>query len=303
VRPYRGIEVATHPLPSCGIVGLAILAILERLPPPSRATFGPHGWRDAAWPHLGIEASKLALAMRDAQLGDPDALAISERDILDPSAIDDLVAGVDPDRAAIGAPMATLVGGTAYVAAVDETGQAASLITSNASGFGSGVVDPTTGIAFHDRGQGFSLDPEHPNALAPGKRPLHSLLPGMLLRDGRPWILVGSMGGDAQPSILAQVVSAIVDGGADVGAAVSVARWETVPQKDPAAPVGLSVDVGLDPAVAAGLEARGHAVRIAPLDQEVGHCHAIEIRSAPDHAGDRLVAATDPRSNGLPAVD
>ena len=92
-----------------------------------------------------------------------------------------------------------------------------SLIESNYMGFGSGVVDPETGIHYQNRGSYFSLDPDHPNVLAPGKRTLHTLLPGMLFRgDGGPWIVTGSMGGDAQPQIHAQVVSALVDGGLDV---------------------------------------------------------------------------------------
>jgi gamma-glutamyltranspeptidase/glutathione hydrolase len=303
VRSYRDIDVATHPLPSCGVVGLLILAILDSLTAPDGRTFRPLGWPGPAWPHAGIEASKLALATRDAALGDPDFVSVPEADVLASTTVDELVARIDPRRASVGTPLATLVGGTAYVAAVDEMGNAASLITSNASGFGSGVVDPVSGIALHDRGQGFSLDPTHPNALAPGKRPLHSLLPAMLLRDGRPWILVGSMGGDAQPQILAQVVSAIVDGVADIATAVSAPRWEVVPREDPALSERIRFDVGFDPVVMAGLESLGHAVDVAPLDMEVGHCHAIEISAGSGGQGDRLAAATDPRTDGTPAVD
>jgi gamma-glutamyltranspeptidase/glutathione hydrolase len=96
----------------------------------------------------------------------------------------------------------------------DGDGNAVSLIESNYMGFGSGVVDPTTGIHYQNRGSYFSLDPDHPNVLAPRKRTLHTLLPGMLFRDGEgtdggPWIVAGSMGGDAQPQIHAQLVSAL----------------------------------------------------------------------------------------------
>ena len=98
-------------------------------------------------------------------------------------------------------PVRTLVGGTIYLATVDADGNAVSLIQSNAAGFGSGVVDPDTGIHYQNRGSSFSLDEGHPNELAPGKRTTHSLLPGMLFRDGErsPWIVVGSIGGDIQP--------------------------------------------------------------------------------------------------------
>ncbi len=140
--------------------------------------------------------------------------------------IDGLAARIDPTRAMI--PQAGSLpagGGTVYIATTDGWGNAVSLLQSNYMGFGSGLVDPSTGIAFHDRGAFFRLDPTHPNALAPRKRPTHTLAPGLLLRDGRPWIVHGSMGGEIQPQVFAQVVSALVDGGADVATAVAAPRW------------------------------------------------------------------------------
>src|SRR5207247_1447535 len=118
-------------------------------------------------------------------------------------------------------------GGTIYLAVVDAAGNAVSLIESNYMGFGSGVVDPQTGVHYQNRGSYFSLDPDHPNVLAPGKRTLHTLMPGMLFRAGedRPWVVTGSMGGDAQPQIHAQVVSNLVDGGLDVATTVGAPRW------------------------------------------------------------------------------
>jgi gamma-glutamyltranspeptidase/glutathione hydrolase len=301
---YRGVEVATHPLPSCGVVGLQILAILGELASPERGSFGHVGWSSPAWPHVGIEAAKLALATRDALLGDPDFVEIDETALHASETTGPLAARIDPVRAATDTPpLATLVGGTAYIAATDPFGNAVSLIASNASDFGSGVVDPVSGIAFHDRGQGFSLDPAHPNALVPGKRPLHSLLPAMLLRDRRPWILVGSMGGDAQPQILAQVVSAIVDGGADIATAVSAPRWEVVPREEVRRPVPILLEPGFDPAVGEGLRGLGHAIRIGTDEDVIGHCHAIELLTDPSVEGERIVAVTDPRSEGAPAVD
>ena len=96
-------------------------------------------------------------------------------------------------------------------------------------------MDPATGIHYQNRGSYFSLDPDHPNVLEPGKRTLSTLLPGMLFRDAgdgrghRPWIVVGSMGGDAQPQIHAQFVSAVVDGGVDIRTAVAAPRWFVEP--------------------------------------------------------------------------
>lgn len=308
IHAYRGVHVATHRLPSCGVVGILLLAILERFPPPGRASFGRDGWTDTSWFHFGIEAAKRALEARDALLGDPDVVNINEEAVLADRAVDALAARLNPGRAADDTPpLATLVGGTAYLATADAAGNAVSLIASNASGFGSGVVDPTSGITFHDRGQGFSLDPNHPNALAPGKRPLHSLLPAMLLRDGRPWILVGSMGGDAQPQILAQVASAIVDGGADIAAAVSAPRWAVIPREEASLPVPVLLERGFDTSIAEDLRSLGHAVRLGGPNDDVGHCHAIELHVdgwVPESGhGERLAATTDPRSEGRPAVD
>ncbi len=155
---------------------------------------------------------------------------------LDPARLAELARRIDPRRAAV-PPVATNPpgGGTIYLAAVDASGNAVSLIESNYLGFGSGVVDPVTGIHYQNRGSYFSLDPDHPNVLEPRKRTLHTLLPGMLFRDrgdgrgSRPWVVAGSMGGDAQPQIHAQMVSAMVDGGVDVRTAVAAPRWYVEP--------------------------------------------------------------------------
>jgi gamma-glutamyltranspeptidase/glutathione hydrolase len=172
-------------------------------------------------------------------------------------------------------------------------------------GFGSGVVDPETGIHYQNRGAYFSLDPGQANVLAPGKRTLHTLLPAMLFRAGerRPWIVLGSMGGDAQPQVLAQLVSGIVAGGLDVAAAVSAPRWFVEPPDHFLPPVEVRLEARFAEEVAAGLAGRGHPVtRIGAFDALVGHAHAIELVDGGPAAGGTLAAATDPRSEGLPAV-
>src|SRR4029077_14831023 len=119
----------------------------------------------------------------------------------------------------------------------DADGNAVSLIESNYMGFAAGVFDRDTGVHYQNRGSYFSLDPDHPNVLAPGKRTLHTLMPGMLFRDGPsgaadsgPWVVAGAMGGDAQPQVHAQLVSALVDGGLDIRSAVSIPRWFVEPK-------------------------------------------------------------------------
>jgi gamma-glutamyltranspeptidase len=306
---YRGVRVTTHRPNSSGIVALELLNILEQHDPPPAASFGPAGSDDAGWIHHGIEASKLAMADRDFHLSDPDFVSIPIDQLLSKDHAAELARLIDPERAAR-PPASTLPrgGGTIYLATVDGEGNAVSLIESNYMGFGSGVVDPETGIHYQNRGSYFSLDPDHPNVLAPGKRTLHTLLPGMLFRQGerRPWIVTGSMGGDAQPQIHAQVVSALVDGGVDIATAVGAPRWFVDGDAHFAPPVNVRAERRFAPAVLDALEAMGHPLtRTIPFNGLLGHAHAIELVDggpANEDGSGSLAAATDPRSAGLPAV-
>ena len=302
---YRGVRVTSHPPNSSGLLALEILGILERFEPPAGARFGNRGWTDAAWLHLQLEAAKLVYADRDAFLTDPAARDVPVGRLLSAAHAARLAARIDPERADLAPPPArTLVGGTIYLAVVDADGNAVSLIQSNAAGFGSGVLDTDTGVHFQNRGASFSLEPSHPNELAPGKRTAHTLLPGMLFRDGerRPWIVAGSMGGDIQPQIHVQLVSALVDGGADIASAVAAPRVVAEPAGYLAPPVAILADGDLAAGVGSGLAARGHEVGRVPYDGSLGHEHAIELVDGGPAAGGTLAAVTDPRSAGLPAV-
>ena len=304
---YRGVRVTTHPPNSSGVVALEILSILREFAPPPAAAFGPEGTTDPAWIHLGIEATKLAMADRDRHLTDPAFRDVPVGRLLDPGHAAELAARIDPRRAAR-PPASTNPpgGGTVFLATVDRDGNAVSLIESNYLGFGSGVVDPATGIHYQNRGSYFSLDPGHPNVLEPGKRTLHTLLPGMLFRDGQPgpWVVAGSMGGDAQPQIHAQLASALVDGGVDVRTGVSAPRWFVEPAEHFAPPVEVRLEPRHRPGIAEALVALGHPVTLMePFDGDLGHEHAIElVDGGPAAPGGSLAAATDPRSAGLPSV-
>jgi gamma-glutamyltranspeptidase len=304
---YRGVRVTTHPPNSSGIVALELLNILESFEPPAPSAFGPNGVEDARWVHLGIEASKLAMADRDRFLTDPEFLDISVDTIVSKDHARRLAGLIDPDQAAR-PPAATNPrgGGTIYLATVDAEGNAVSLIESNYMGFGSGVVDPETGIHYQNRGSYFSLDPEHPNVLAPGKRTLHTLLPGMLFRAGedRPWVVTGSMGGDAQPQVHAQVVSNLVDGRLDVATAVGAPRWFVDGDEHFAPPVNVRAECRYPAEILDALESMGHPVsRTIPFNGLLGHAHAIElVDGGPADPDGSLAAATDPRSAGLPAA-
>ncbi len=302
---YRGVRVTTHPPNSSGLLALEILNVLERFSPPAGASFSGRGWTDAAWIHLQLEAAKLAYADRDAFLADPAFRDVPVERLLSAAHAAELAARIDPRRAdPAPPPVRTLVGGTIYLGVVDADGNAVSLIQSNAAGFGSGVLDPATGVHFQDRGASFSLTPGHPNELAPGRRTAHTLLPGMLFRDGerRPWVVAGSMGGDIQPQVHVGLVSALVDGGADVPTAVAAPRVVVEPDGWLAPPVAVLADGELAPGVGAALGRLGHRLGRAAYDGDLGHEHAIELVDGGPAAGGTLLAMTDPRSAGQPAV-
>jgi gamma-glutamyltranspeptidase/glutathione hydrolase len=309
---YHGVRVTSHPPNSSGIVALELLNILEAGGPPPERTFGAdaggHGRAvaDARWIHRGVEAAKLAMADRDEHLTDPEAHEVPVARLLDKGYAAELAARIDPDRASSPAPSSNPPGGgTIYLAVVDGEGNAVSLIESNYLGFGSGVVDPDTGIHYQNRGSYFSLEAGHANVLAPRKRTLHTLLPGMLFREpGRPWVVAGSMGGDAQPQIHAQLVGDLVDGRMDVRAAVAAPRWYVRPERHFAPPTEVRAEPRFPPGVLEELRAMGHDVRVtAPFDADLGHQHAIELLDGgPSTDRGSVAAATDPRSAGLPAV-
>lgn len=303
---YHGIRVTTHPPNSSGIVALELLNILEAGGLPDPGTFTADGVADHRWIHRAIEAAKLAMADRDAHLTDPEFHDIPVARLLDKGYATGLAARIPPDRASHPDPSTSpRGGGTIYLGVVDGDGNAVSLIESNYLGFGSGVVDPATGIHYQNRGSYFSLEPGHANVLAPRKRTLHTLLPGMLFREpGRPWVVAGSMGGDAQPQIHAQLISALVDGGLDIGTAVAAPRWFVEPDGHFAPPDAIRAEPRFPTGVLEALEAMGHDIRrTSPFDSELGHQHAIELLDGgPAADGGSVAATTDPRSAGLPAV-
>jgi gamma-glutamyltranspeptidase len=304
---YRGVRATTHPPNSSGVIALEILGILARFEPPDPSRFGSRGVTDAGWVHLGIEAARLAMADRDRFLTDPDDRDVPVDTLLDAARLDDLATRIDPRRAASPVVATNPPGGdTIFLGTVDADGNSVSLIESNWAGFGSGVCDPVTGIHYQNRGSYFSLDPDHANVLAPRKRTLHTLLPGMLFRDGRPgpWIVVGSMGGDAQPQIHAQFVSAVVDGGLDIGTAVAAPRWYVGPPELLAPVTDVHLEARYAPGIADALVDLGHDVHGAgAFDSGLGHEHAIElVEGGPASSDGSVVATTDPRSDGLPAV-
>ena len=144
-------------------------------------------------------------------------------------------------------------GDTIYMTVADRDGNVVSFIQSIFESFGSGIVAGDTGITLHNRGSLFSLQPGHPNLLAPGKRPFHTLVPAMVMKDGRPWLSFGVMGGDMQPQGHVQVLLNLIDFGMNVQEAGEAARFRH-------SAAGLALESAISAEARAGLQARGHNV-------------------------------------------
>jgi len=292
---YRGITVCTTPPPSQGIILLEMLNLLEGFAPEALAPGTARGI------HLMVEAKKLAVADRLAYLGDPRMTAVPTEVLLSKAFAARRRRAIDPARAQPPAAgtLAEAAGATTYFCVADRDGNAVSFITSLSAVFGCGEVVEGTGILLNNRaGRGFTLQEGHPNCIAPGKRTMHTLMPFLALRDGAPWLIWGTPGGDAQPQWSAQVFSAIVDAGLPVQAAVERPRWVSFPATDPhhlPAPFEVQVEPGFAPAVLAELERLGHTVRRLAAPDDRGGVQAVAITAGVYAAG------SDPRVDGCAA--
>lgn len=276
--PFDGAEVYELPPPTQGVTALEALRVFDG------GDDGPGPGRT----HRMIEAAKLALADRDAYVTDPDHMPFPAERLLADAWVDGRRAGIVPEAAGDPGPGREQRGGTAYLCAVDRDGLAVSLIQSNFLGFGSGVHVAEWGVNLQNRGASFSLDARHPNCWAPRKRPLHTLVPALVLRDGAPWLVFGTMGGDTQVQVHLQVLTAVITDGADVQAAIAAPRWRVDPGT-----WRVRVEPDFPDGELAALVARGHrASRNPGAEDAMGHAHAIEI------AATGLRAAFDPRSEG-----
>lgn len=281
VRAF-GHDVWTIPPNSQGYLLLLSLAILDGMDLP---TSPGH----AAWAHLLAEAARVAghdrlAVLHEGATAPLDAAEIARRRaMIDPTA-----------RIKVSAPADD--GDTTYLCAVDGDGMGVSLIQSNASGFGGLLFEPRTGINLHNRGIGFSLQPGHPGEYGPGRRPPHTLAPALITRpDGSLRSVVGTMGGDAQPQILLQVITRLLKYGEAPGQAISAPRWKLgtggtgFDTWD--APDDTLVELEEGTTWANGLAALGHQVAAKPYGSGFGHAHLIDVQPNGTQAG-----AADPRS-------
>ncbi|MBO0705026.1 MAG: gamma-glutamyltransferase, partial [Candidatus Dormibacteraeota bacterium] len=263
---YRDLTVYELPPPTQGLAAAGLLRRFERR--------SPEELRGPGFADVLVEARDRVYPLRDRLISDPDFASVPVEPFLDPSV----------DGAA---PVERLPeGDTVYLCAADEHGNLVSLIQSVSGSFGSGVVATGTGILLHNRGAYFKLDPDHVNRLEAGKRTMHTLIPALAARRGRPCYVFGTMGGDGQPQIQSQVLMSLVDHGLDPQEAVAQPRLRV--------PADGVLWVEADhPYASEILRSRGGAVPMAPADLGFGHAHAIAIDGP-----SAWRAGADPRSDG-----
>lgn len=279
-------DLYNMPPPTQGAVSLTILGLLDR------AGLAAVEADSADHVHLVVEATKLAFRMRDQYLTDPAAMAIDAQSLLSTQTLDATAQNMRLDQAAQWGE-GRGPGDTVWMGCIDQNGMAVSFIQSIYHEFGSGVVLPRTGINWQNRGASFSLDPAHLLAIAPGKKPFHTLNPAAArLHDGRTMVY-GTMGGDGQPQTQAAVFTRHVVFGQALQTAVTAPRWllgRTWGQSSDS----LKLEARFPQTVVDDLIARGHTIdMMLPFDETMGHAGAL-IRF-PDGT---LEGATDPRSDG-----
>jgi gamma-glutamyltranspeptidase/glutathione hydrolase len=280
---YKGYTLHELPPAGQGIAALQMLGMLEGL------DVAAMGHNSAAYLHTLVEAKKLAYADLARHVGDPDHMRVAPAAMLDRAYLAERAAHIDARRAADRPEPGRFAthSETVYLAAADRDGNMVSFINSIAGYFGSGVVVPGTGFALQNRGSGFTLEATHPNRLAPGKRPFHTIIPAFVTRGGEPWLAFGVMGGPMQPQGHVQVLLNMIEFGMDVQQAIDAPRLRHLEGRS------LAVE-RLDPTVAGGLQALGH--EIVPAERTTfGGAQAV-LRLPRGWA-----AGSDPRKDGMAA--
>jgi gamma-glutamyltranspeptidase/glutathione hydrolase len=260
---YRGYDVYELPPNTQGIAALQMLQLLEEW------DLSAMGFGSAESIHLMVEAKKLAFEDRARHYADPDFSKIPLQGLLSDEYAAERRKLINPERALrridAGNP-ALQQGDTIYLTTADKDGNMVSLIQSNYRGMGSGVVVPGLGFVFQDRGELFSLEEGHSNVYAPGKRPFHTIIPAFVMKDGKPWLSFGVMGGAMQPQGHVQVLVNLIDFGMSLQEAGDAARWQHEGSTEPTGGTMtdggyLMVESGISWQTVRALRMKGHDVR------------------------------------------
>jgi gamma-glutamyltranspeptidase/glutathione hydrolase len=297
---YRGYDVFELPPNGQGISALQILNILEGFDLRAMGRDSPETL------HTMIEAKKIAWADRAKFYADPAFAKIPLAGLLSKSYAAERRKLIDPNHAAkqVGAGNPALgQGDTIYMCTADDEGNMVSLIQSNYRGMGSGIVVPGLGFMFQDRGELFSMDPEHANVYAPSKRPFHTIIPGFVMKDGKPWEAFGVMGGGMQPQGHVQVLTNQIDFGLNVQEAGDASRWQHEGDNEPtgekmnASGGYVEVESGVPYETVRELRKKGHDVRF-----DVGGYGGYQAIKVEMHDGRRVyVGASESRKDGMAA--
>ena len=285
--PYRGGELLAHPPPTQGVTTLQIMGLLERF------DLQAMGQGTADHYHLLVEAVKQAFLDRNRCVADPDFARVPVETLLSATHLNRGAAAMDLQRA-LPWPQPYQRGDTVFVGAADAQGRSVSLLATVYFDWGSGVQVGDTGVLWHNRGAAFSSDATHPNALAPGKRPFHTLNPGMYRKNGRIELLYGTQGADGQPQTLAALLTRLIDFGMEPMAALAAPRF-LLGKTFSDSRDSLKLEDDVEPGVVEALRQRGHALGLVPAHSPLmGHPGVIAI----DPASGQLAGAHDPRSDG-----
>ncbi|MBD3894602.1 gamma-glutamyltransferase family protein [Halomonas sp. ML-15] len=276
---YKGHDIWEIPPNGSGLIVLQALGMLERM--------GPEGRDPVETLHRRIEATKLAYVDGFAHVTERDAMRPSVEQMLDDGYLK-ARAGLIGEQAVDPVHGNPLSGGTVYLATADGDGNMVSFIQSNFKGFGSGIVIPGTGISLQNRGWSFSLDPNHPNALAPGKRTYHTIIPGFITKDGQAVGPFGVMGGYMQPQGHVQVVTAMLEDHLNPQAALDMPRWKWTKGKT------VEVEPHFPDHLAQALARRGHD--IVKVTDSISFGRGQIILRDPNTGV--LNGATEPRTDG-----
>ena len=271
-----------------GIIALEALNIVEGF---DVAAMGPQSVD--RYHHL-IEATRLGFADAFEYLADPRCAEVPTDAWISKEYARWRRTLIDPERAMATAPYGRMVPGsdTVYISVIDGAGNACSLINSVFANFGSGLVAPGTGIVLHNRASLFSAVPGHPNALAGGKRPFHTIIPALATRDGELWLSYGVMGGFMQPQGHLQVITNMVDFGMDAQDALNALRFQVAGD-------GVWLEGDVDQDVVTGLHRRGHRVNVmhGPQRGGAGGMGGGQVISRDPDSG-VLSGGSEPRKDG-----
>src|SRR5579863_8315192 len=286
---FAGLRIYELPPNTQGVTALQMLGIFDSL------SLGDSPLAPETI-HMAVETKKVAFADRNAYLTDPMYMRVDPAVLIEPNYLAQRRTLIDPLRAQPSIAPGSFTGDTVYLCAADREGNVVSLIQSNYMGFGSGVVVDDTGIVLQNRGAYFSLDPAAANALAPAKRTLHTLIPSIALRDGRPAMVLGTMGGDGQPQIHLQVYTAAVHFGLNIQQAIEMPRWI---HGATAGEESLRVESRFPDSTLDALRQRGHVVRVQDAwSPGMGYAQGIVF----DSSTGVMQGGADPRAESIAAA-